>query len=75
MILQGGEISVDLLSKYKDNIVFLPFKSELKLLYLRYEDKYIRLLYNTADEVVYMSYSKAFVYRTIDTPQIGRAHV
>ena len=69
MILQGGEISVDLLSKYKDNIVFLPFKSELKLLYLRYEDKYIRLLYNTADEAVYMSYSKAFVYRTIDTPK------
>ena len=68
MISQGGRLSVDLLSKYKDKIVFLPFKSELKSLYLRYEDKYIRLLYNTADEVVYRSYSKAFVYRAIDTP-------
>lgn len=56
-------------SKFKNNIVFLPAKSQFKIKYLRYGEVFIKVLYNMSDEIVNNSYSKKYIYSDISNSE------
>ena len=60
---------MDLFSKFKDNIIFLPTKSQFKIKYLSYGSVFLKVSYNISDNFIYNSYSKEFVYSEISNSE------
>lgn len=52
---------MDIFSKFKNNIVFLPVKSQLKVKYLDYGNVILKVSYNLEERFIFDAYSRQFV--------------